>query len=150
MMRVQGHSGDVSSFGELISATGGGATVYTSTGAGGIPNGYGGTTAEYTQGFELSFEKIDGEFGRGGGPYGDFAGAPFYSGGSGGYDSQYITVAPNTTYEVKVGKGGAAPTDWENYGRAGVSGFVLIAYGEIFKKGRKGNGKIQICTTVIR
>lgn len=128
-----GFAGGTSSFGDLLSATGGGGATGTSGGGGrpgaaGTPNGYAGEWSKggYTKGFALSFEKTDGDYGRGSGfNRGDNP----MQGGSGGYDSQYITVMPNTTYEVNVGEGGAKPTNFAAFYDEGVSGFVLIAYG---------------------
>ena len=51
-------------------------------------------------------------------------------GGSGGYDSQYVDVIPNAIYEIKVGEGGAKPTNFASFYDEGISGFVLIAYGQ--------------------
>lgn len=102
-----GNGGDTSAFG--VTATGGeGGSAWTD-GNGGIPNGYASSGNSITDGFALSFDKASGDYGKGGN----------YS-GSGGYDSQYVTVAAGQSYTLTVGGAG---------GSGGTGGFVLIAYG---------------------
>ena len=158
--RSKGGDGGTSSFGNLLSATGGQAyhlsvSYWTQIaedemrisvkrqGAGGTPNGnqgslgvgnnYGsgyGNAVSGASGFALSFTQTTGTYGKGGDI---FKGSGMSgSGSSGGYNSAYVTVTPNTTYSVVVGAGGTEDTSWvgipaktEN----GNSGFVLIAYG---------------------
>ena len=85
----------------------------------------------------MSFNLTNGNYGKGGNGVvanikysgNDSVGA---GGGSGGYNTGYVTVTPNTTYTITVGAGGAKSTQSEyagSYGTAGNSGFVLIAYG---------------------
>lgn len=103
-----GNGGDTMAFG--VTATGGkGGGIAWSKGKGGEPNGYASSGNSLTNGFAVSFTKSYGGYG-GGGQYG----------GSGGYDSQYVTVNTGHTYTLTVGKSG---------GTNGVAGFVLIAYG---------------------
>lgn len=103
-----GNGGDTMAFG--VTATGGkGGGVGYKKGAGGEPNGYASSGNSMTNGFAVSFTKSYGGYG-GGGQYG----------GSGGYDSQYVTVNTGHTYTLTVGKSG---------GTNGVNGFILIAYG---------------------
>lgn len=100
--------GNTSAFG--ITATGGhGGGVAWGKGAGGEPNGHASTGNNVTDGFALSFDKSSGNYGKGG----NF-------GGSGGYDSQYVTVTAGQSYTITVGGAG---------GTNGTGGFVLIAYG---------------------
>lgn len=152
-------SGGTSSFGSLIQATGGTGhylrTWYTrrdddgvidqgystfTFGNAGTPNGNNGTsnrvvypgTVPGGAGFTLSFEKATGSYGEGGAVSGYWS--KFFrptTGSSGGYNSGYVDVTPNTTYTVTVGAGGAGGTCISRYpyGNAGTSGFVLIAYG---------------------
>lgn len=102
-----GNGGDSSAFG--VTATGGeGGTAYT-YGVGGTPNGYDSKGNKLTDGFAVSFTKSNGYYG-GGGKYS----------GSGGYDSQYVTVNTGHTYTLTVGKSG---------GTNGVNGFILLGYG---------------------
>ena len=141
-------NGGDSYFGDLIVATGG--TTLTNAGT---PNGRAGVTQSSKaealggKGFSLSFTMSNGEYGNGGSLKAYTIAGSYYSGGSGGYDSSYVTVAPNTTYIVKVGKGGgSSPTPgelvWERASMAdsagkvpdgyispGTGGFVYIAYG---------------------
>ena len=100
--------GNTSAFG--ITATGGhGGGVAFRKGAGGKPNGHASTGNNVTDGFALSFDKSSGDYGKGG----NF-------GGSGGYDSQYVTVTAGQSYTITVGAAG---------GSGGTGGFVLLAYG---------------------
>lgn len=137
-----GGTGGTSSF-STVSATGGTGGqvkgdadgVYGgSYGTGGTPNGYNGSKVEYTQGFALNFTKQNGNYGRGGGAemssglnikYSDIR-----TGGSGGYNTTYLTVEPNKAYSIKVGAGGAGNgSSYYARSRSGTSGFVLIAFG---------------------
>lgn len=103
-----GNGGDTMAFG--VTATGGkGGGVAYKKGAGGEPNGYASSGNSMTNGFAVSFTKSYGGYG-GGGQYG----------GSGGYDSQYVTVTTGHTYTLTVGKAG---------GTNGVNGFILLGYG---------------------
>lgn len=147
-----GGTGGTSKFGSLINATGGGGgTGATNSktpvaGAGGSPNGRSGnagkvadgTTVAGGAGFALSFTMANGTYGAGG----SAQGASFYDdmnsfdyhpagGGSGGYNSNYVSVTPLTTYSISVGGGGSASYgDRNDYiPKSGKSGFVLIAFG---------------------
>lgn len=100
--------GDTSAFG--ITATGGyGAGVAWSRGDGGTPNGITSSGNSITDGFLMSFDLTKGTYGRGGN-----------YGGSGGYDSQYVSVTAGQSYTITVGGAG---------GTGGTGGFVLIGYG---------------------
>lgn len=93
-----------------VTATGGhGGGVAWTTGSGGTPNGHASTGNKVTDGFALSFDKASGDYGKGGS-----------YGGSGGYDSQYVTVTAGQSYTLTVGGAG---------GSGGTGGFILIAYG---------------------
>ena len=51
-------------------------------------------------------------------------------GGSGGYNSNYVTVVPGASYTITVGSGGSSYAYKNSVSaNAGNSGFVLIAYG---------------------
>lgn len=138
----QAGSGGISKFGDLIKASGGGGAwkdgYYNDTedfnsssrgGGGGVPNGRNGVRGNgamtKTQGFKLSFDLTNGDYGSGAcvlnSPFGS-------SGGSGGYNSNYVNVTPNMTYPVVVGDGGKAIKD-SNSEQNGTSGFVMVAYG---------------------
>lgn len=134
-----GGAGGTSSFGNLLSATGGkggsvtakpysdsdGSLWYNCSagvGIGGSPNGRNGgtssTTAAGGTGFALQFTLANGTYGAGGSAdAGKFSGAAS-GGGSGGFTSGNVDVTPGATYEVIVGAG-----------NGGNSGFVLIAFG---------------------
>lgn len=126
----------------LIQATGGTGGFARGTedggnrgraGEGGLPNGSSGKTGQIslddTMGFGLNFVQNSGSYGAGGGCRGSYA--SISSGGSGGYDSNYKNVNSNEILTISVGKGGQAYDHYSNgYARNGVSGFVLIAYGE--------------------
>lgn len=99
--------GDTRAF-DLIATGGEGGSAWT-YGNGGTPNGYASSGNKVTDGFALSFDKASGDYGKGGN-----------YGGSGGYDSQYVTVAAGQSYTLTVGGAG---------GSGGTGGFVLIAYG---------------------
>lgn len=100
--------GNTSAFG--VTATGGyGAGVAWSKGDGGTPNGHASKGNSITDGFLMSFDINKGTYGRGG-----------QYGGSGGYDSQYVSVTAGQSYAITVGGAG---------GTNGTGGFVLIAYG---------------------
>ena len=157
----RGTTGGASSFGNVISAAGGTGAIgfremiehdnydeqiiYCDAGVGGAPNGRNGnknddcsnTTIYGGTGFSVSFNLTNGNYGAGGNgvvanvKYNgkDSVGA---GGGSGGYNTGYATVTPNTTYTIIVGAGGTKSTQTElagSYGTSGSSGFVLIAYG---------------------
>lgn len=135
--------GNSSAFG--ITATGGGgAKGYSArdvsppqsyVGAAGAPNGYAGnyeksklfSQNEGTAGFDISFTKTPGSYGKGGAGHQAVVGYYWCGGGSGGYNSDYANVTPLQTYQIIVGAAGA------NYGDSKheypTSGFVLIAYG---------------------
>ena len=154
-------AGGASSFGTLITASGGTGSVSLSAiqygdngdthfficeyGVGGIPNGRNGnknddahnTVIYGGKGFDINFNMTAGNYGTGGNgivanikyPGNDSSGA---GGGSGGYNTGYVTVTPNTTYTITVGAGGAKSTQTEyssSQGTDGIGGFVLIAYG---------------------
>lgn len=133
---AQGDSGGASSFGSLVTATGGEGAYnsewYEDTenhggtgwgGDGGTPNGRkGGNWSSPPVGFARSFDMIDGAYGQGG--------RGNYNGGSGGYNCQYVTVTSGRTYAITVGKGGAGGKGNSGAGGSdGTIGFVLIAYG---------------------
>ena len=99
--------GDTRAF-DLFVTGGEGGSAWT-YGNGGTPNGYASDGNKVTDGFALSFDKASGDYGKGGN-----------YGGSGGYDSQYVTVAAGQSYTLTVGGAG---------GSGGTGGFVLIAYG---------------------
>lgn len=139
-----GGTGGTSSFGSLIQATGGQGgickTIYiafddashysssASPGSGGTPNGNTVSSSSPTGGggFALSFTKSSGSYGKGGNStVMDYNSRAYAPGGSGGYNTNYITVSPGT-YNVTVGVGGSANGSNTT---AGSSGFVLIAYG---------------------
>ena len=144
-------AGGTSSFGSLIQATGGsggrvtgadneGWDSYGYPGTAGTPNGKQGDGTGYLgqywygpTGFTLSFTNTNGTYGAGGNAYipGSNRGGKGSTGGSGGYNSGYITVTPNTTYTVTVGTGGTRIKGYsgDTYTKDGTSGFVLIAYG---------------------
>ena len=144
---VSSGNGGTSKFGELIQATGGGGgranhngdTGTASAGSAGTPNGNAGTTSMNNDGsrwysggagFELSFTKTSGSYGKGGDAYGYYYWAPCGTGGSGGYNSGYVTVSPGTTYTITVGAGGKIASNSEASAmKDGNSGFVFIAYG---------------------
>ena len=138
-------SGGTSSFGNLISATGGGGgkTVYNGeegtgySGSAGQPNGNTGADANTGKnawfnggtGFALSFTKTSGVYGKGSGVFAYYPWRPGGTGGSGGYNTGYVSVTPNTTYTVTVGNVGKSNANMSSNIREGTSGFVLIAYG---------------------
>ena len=102
-----GNGGDSSAFG--LTATGGRGGWRWGEGSGGEPNGIASSGNSITDGFDISFDKLSGLYGKGG----------QYS-GSGGYASQYVDVTAGQTYTITVGAAG---------GSNGSAGFVLIAYG---------------------
>ena len=102
-----GNGGDSSAFG--LTATGGRGGWRWGEGSGGEPNGITSSGNSITDGFDISFDKLSGLYGKGG----------QYS-GSGGYASQYVDVTAGQTYTITVGAAG---------GSNGSAGFVLIAYG---------------------
>lgn len=99
--------GDTRAF-DLFATGGEGGSAWT-YGNGGTPNGYASDGNKVTDGFALSFDKASGDYGKGGN-----------YGGSGGYDSQYVTVTAGQSYTITVGGAG---------GNGGTGGFALIAYG---------------------
>lgn len=99
--------GDTRAF-DLFATGGEGGSAWT-YGNGGTPNGYASSGNRITDGFALSFDKASGDYGKGGN-----------YGGSGGYDSQYVTVTAGQSYTITVGGAG---------GNGGTGGFALIAYG---------------------
>lgn len=98
--------GDTRAF-DLFATGGEGGSAFT-YGNGGTPNGYASEGNKVTAGFALSFDKANGDYGKGSN-----------YGGSGGYDSQYVNVTAGQSYAITVGGAGAG----------GTGGFVLIAYG---------------------
>ena len=130
----------------MIQATGGGGAASSSNvataGTGGTPNGNAGSrstqsvavTTNGGTGFEMSFSKTSGTYGRGSGVKGssNYTNSQA-SGGSGGYNTKYIDVPALTTLTISIGNYGnssvynAYPPPTINNG---TSGFVLIAYGE--------------------
>lgn len=125
-----GKGGD-SSFDSFTATGGTGGKQYYGNetgGIGGTPNGRNGQVGSIRYnvegkggtGFSLSFSLSDGDFGEGGShQYG-------CGGGSGGYNTGYIDVVPNSTIAVNVGSGGKRYYSTDADGEAG---FVLIAYG---------------------
>lgn len=100
--------GDTRAF-DLFATGGEGGSAWT-YGNGGTPNGYASEGNKVTAGFALSFDKANnGDYGKGG-----------KYGGSGGYDSQYVSVVAGQSYAITVGGAGGA---------GGTGGFVLVAYG---------------------
>lgn len=99
--------GDTRAF-DLFAIGGEGGSAWT-YGNGGNPNGYASDGNKTTAGFALSFDKANGDYGKGGN-----------YGGSGGYDSQYAAVTAGQTYTITVGGAG---------GNGGTGGFVLVGYG---------------------
>lgn len=99
--------GDTQAF-DLFATGGEGGSAWT-YGNGGTPNGYASDGNKTTAGFALSFDKTNGDYGKGGN-----------YGGSGGFDSQYVAVTAGQSYTITVGGAG---------GNGGTGGFVLIAYG---------------------
>lgn len=99
--------GDTRAF-DLIATGGEGGSAWT-YGNGGTPNGYASSGNKVTDGFALSFDKASGDYGKGSS-----------YGGSGGYDSQYVTVNTGHTYTLTVGGAG---------GSGGTGGFILLGYG---------------------
>lgn len=145
-----GEAGEASSFGNLITATGGTATYFESDhsstdsviaikrpGKGGSPNGYDGTVkidkTRYGKGFALSFVKTDGEYGRCINLYSVYANNGTYASsygaisGSGGYKVDTFKVTPGYTYTITVGNGGISGRKTQP--ERSASGFVLIAFG---------------------
>lgn len=149
---ITGGSGGTSMFGPLIQATGGtggrraggtagsgaedwGVDAKSYAGVGGTPNGLNGTgwlgawaNLSGVTGFALSFTQERGWYGSSGGAS-DGAVQTQVSGGTGGYNAQYVDVISGTTYSIQVGGGGSAPSGNGIYGNPGNAGFVLIAYG---------------------
>lgn len=99
--------GDTRAF-DLFATGGEGGSAWT-YGNGGTPNGHASSGNSITDGFLMSFDINKGTYGRGG-----------QYGGSGGYDSQYVSVTAGQSYAITVGGAG---------GTNGTGGFVLIAYG---------------------
>ncbi len=147
--------GGQSSFGDLITATGAKAPkinaryddgrefwdlIEAIASVGGTPNGRNGTVmshateaAKGADGHALSFANNVGLYGAGGSYEGGFEflwDTHYLSGGSGGYNSGYVSVTPTATYSIKVGSGSNGyDHKGKNQAKAGNSGFVLIAYG---------------------
>lgn len=129
-----GGTGGTSSFGDLIQATGGAGQT------GGTPNGKNGTATSSNNtnvagasGFALSFNQENGGYGTGGSGWHDrHVNGTVHSGGSGGYNSDYIKVVPLNTYQITVGAAGQnrnASSDDNDSVWGGSGGFVLIGYG---------------------
>lgn len=146
---TMGGTGGASQFGSLIKATGGNggairgdtdsdtwAAASATGGSGGSPNGRSGTgqmengqSAAGGIGFAKSFTLTSGSYGGGGSAQDSksvYESAA--SGGSGGYNTGYVTVTPTATYSVIVGSGGESNGSYGTR-QAGTSGFVLIAFG---------------------
>ena len=133
------------SFFDTIQATGGtgGKCVHNDSdidntwwdeigGSGGSPNGNSGKGSYHNKvtggtGFALDFNKTSGTYGQGGSTTKNAALSHQASGGSGGYNTNYILVTSNSTISLTVGSGGAGKG---NNTTNGTSGFVLIAYGQ--------------------
>ncbi|MBQ1182424.1 MAG: hypothetical protein IIX53_02015 [Phascolarctobacterium sp.] len=149
-------SGGDSSFGNLLTATGGkGGYIQgdpwngqVTGGKGGTPNGNTGDSCDRYEGtyaclggsgFLLSFEKTTVQQGSTG-SYGEGGSLAYMGsteqwsvsagGGSGGYATNYVEVSPNTTYSISVGSAGSNKCLTAPYLQYHPkSGFVLIAYG---------------------
>ena len=145
--------GGDSMFGSLISAVGGKkgsfsfkfddegglSSTTVECGVGGSPNGRKGSASDRYEatggaGFALSFSLTNGDYGKGGDanmphmPAG--WGIATVSGGSGGYNSNYVNVSAGNTYPIVVGAGGSGAANSTRYtGEPGKSGFVIIAFG---------------------
>ena len=120
-----GNVGENSSFGDIIATGGSGGYASSSEdgnsvegGFGGNPNGKKGNENPdmqrgrfiYGYGWTLDFNLAEGEYGKGGGAQGyarkggwDTSTA---TGGSGGYNFQYLVVTPGQKFKVVVGNGG--------------------------------------------
>ena len=109
-------------------------------GTGGSPNGKNGTTTAGSghsltlptvSGFAVSFTKTSGNYGSGGGAICSSNYSYIASGGTGGYNTGYVTVTPGTTYTITVGALGVLgdTDDSRAHGYNGTAGFVLIGYG---------------------
>lgn len=102
-------------------------------GIGGSPNGRVGGTKRGSgniaggTGFSLSFTMSNGNYGQGVSAVGQNLKSYRTSGGSGGYNTNYVSVTSNSNISIVVGSGGYKSG---TYGNPGASGFVLIAYGE--------------------
>ena len=137
-----GDPGGDSSFDSLLVATGGkgGTDRFLNThgqgyryeripGKAGTPNGKDGSIT----GWELGFESNIGTYGSGGNDNYPYSTPDYNSkGGSGGYNTNYVFVTPNSNIIIKVGTGGIRRYDSNTayIPSSGNSGFVLIAYGE--------------------
>lgn len=138
-----GKTGGTSSVGSLSATGGAGGTVgcgevpddsyipqgmYANTGKNGTPIG-----RNDGNGFALSFSIGVGTYGQCGGSAANNGGGGTYGrtayGGSGGYNSNYLTVTPGQTLTVIVGSGGNGTSYRDGKASAGTSGFALIAYG---------------------
>ena len=152
---LTGGTGGSSSFGNLVTATGGkggylrikGSTIEGSShGTGGSPNGdtYTGDSLLDIKGTPSSFGGHELSFNDNSGPYGQAVRVKqsgtnyinFTYGGGGGFNSQYVDLS-KSTYDITVGKGGDAKnynllanTTITNMPSSEGNGFVLIAYGE--------------------
>lgn len=110
---------------------------FATAGTGGTPNGNSGGerndpdghsvsgTVSGGAGFALAFTKNSGGYGQGGSATGRSMYGGIGGGGSGGYNTNYISVTPLETLTIIVGAGGSGAVGGNN----GASGFVLIAYG---------------------
>ena len=130
----EAEKGEDSSFGSFTATGGTGGKQYSGNltgGIGGTPNGRNGQVGSFRTGaegkggtgFSLSFSLSDGDFGEGG--YSRYC----CGGGSGGYNTGYIDVVPNSTIAVNVGAGGEKYIYAMDGDTSGKAGFVLIAYG---------------------
>lgn len=114
-----GSAGGVTSFGSLISITGGEggnrATSSSSTGAAGVDGG------------PVSAAVISGKYGIGGTP-GSGSGTGGKGGNGGAVINYYVDVVGGQTYTITIGQGGAGGlSDW-GIGGPGTNGFLIIKW----------------------
>lgn len=152
---LDGLAGEKSSFGSLVTATGGGAPqihgvdddedgrweMTGNGGSGGTPNGKSGSFQKGTgslnggDGHNLSFTNTSGSYGKGGACSTSHStwNSTIASGGGGGYNTAFVNVTPTNTYTITVGSGSKGVTCYSPSialkVNDGTSGFVLIAYG---------------------
>ena len=94
--------------GQLITQT----LILLTGGSGGTPNGRDGSrqNSAMNKGWTLSFTQSSGNYGSGGG--GRSVGA---QGGTGGFDSKYVSVTTGQKYTVTVGKRWDGKNQWWRY-----------------------------------
>ncbi len=125
-------AGGQSKFSDILIANGGGIGQ-GQIAKGGTPNGNDGLYASENgltnggDGFAKNFNMDVGVFGKGGAI--TLNSAIGYTGGGGGYITDYVDVTALSTYEIIVGAGGRGSSSNAGVGEKGGNGFVLIAYG---------------------